>query len=129
MLLCEQSEGWKQNFYYKFKNLFDPQGCSKNHVVSTKFNYPLCPLQQKERWIPIHIQEKVHVEMNKILTVGHIERLDKCTSDCFIAPFVITVKKDDSMKLALEAKLINRQLFKNKYQTLNVDELLHGLVK
>ena len=77
VLLCEQSEGWKNKFYSKFKNLFDRQGCSKNHVVSTKFKYPLCPLQEKGRRIPIHIQEKVYEEMKKLLKEGHIERLDK----------------------------------------------------
>ena len=93
VLLCEQPEGWKNKFYSKFKDLFDRQGCSKNHVVSTKFKYPLCPLQEKERRIPIHIQEKVHEEMEKLLKERHIKRLDKCTSDCFIAPIVITIKR------------------------------------
>ena len=83
------------------------QGCSKDHVVSTKFKYPLCPLQEKGRRIPIHIQEKVYEEIKKLLKEGHIKRLDKCTSDCFIAPIVITVKEDDSIKLALDAKPIN----------------------
>ena len=66
-------------------------------------------------------------EMKKLLKEGHIKRVDKCTSDCFIAPIVITVKKDDSIKLALDAKPINRQLIKNKYQMPNVDELLDGV--
>ena len=65
--------------------------------------------------------------MEKLLKEGHIKRLDKCTSDCFIAPIVITVKKDDSIKLALDAKPINKHLFKNKYQMPNVDELLDGV--
>ena len=52
VLLCEQSEGWKNKFYSKFKNLFDPQGCSKNRVDSTKFKYPLCPLQEKRETHP-----------------------------------------------------------------------------
>ena len=56
--------------------------------------------------------------------IAVIKRLDKCTSDCFIAPIVITVKKDHSIKMALDAEPINRQLFKNKYQMPNVDELL-----
>ena len=127
VLLCEQSEGWKNKFYSKFKDLFDRQGCSKNQVVSTKFKYPLCPLQEKGRRIPIHIQEKVYEEMEKLLKEGQLKCLDKCTSDCFTAPIVITVKKDDSIKLALDAKPINRQLLKNKYQTPNVDELLDGV--
>ena len=93
MLLCEQSEGWKQKIYNKFKSLFDRQCCSRNHAVSKKFKYLHCPLQEKGRRIPIHIQEKVQVEIDKLLREGHIERLDECTSDCFIAPIVITVKK------------------------------------
>ena len=93
MLLCEQSEGWKKLFYNKISNLFDHQGKSKNHVVSTKFKYLLCPIQEKGQRIPFHIQDKVHAELNKLLSEGHIEKLDKRTSDCFIAPIVITVKK------------------------------------
>ena len=65
--------------------------------------------------------------MEKLLKEGHIKCLDKCTSDCLIAQIVITVKKDDSIKLALDAKPINRQLFKNKYQMPNVDQLLDGV--
>ena len=81
------------------------------------------------RRIPIHIQDKVEKEIKKLLTEGHVTKLDKCTSDCFIAPNVITVKKDDSIKLAMDAKPINRQLFKNKYQMPNVDELIDGVAK
>ena len=62
-----------------------------------------------------------------MVTEGHITKLDKCTSHCFIAPIVITVKKDDSIKFAMDAKPINRQLFKNKYQMPNADELIDGV--
>ena len=77
--------------------------------------------------MPIHVQGKVEKEIEKLLLEGHVQKLDKCTSDCFIAPIVITVKKDDSIKLALDAKPINRQLYKNKYQMPNVEELLDGV--
>ena len=112
VLLCEQSEGWEQKFYSQFKDLFDRKGESKNHTMSTKFKYPLCPIQEKGWKIPIYIQIKVQAELEKLLAEGHIQKLDKCTSDCFIAPIVITVKKDNSIKLALGAKHINRQLYK-----------------
>ena len=61
------------------------------------------------------------------MTEGHITKLDKCTSDCYIAPIVTTVEKDDSKKLTMDAKPINRQLFKNKYQMPNLDELIDGV--
>ena len=126
VLLCEQSQSWKQLFYNKFSDLFGRQGSSKNHVLNTKFNYPPCPLQEKGRRTPIHIQDKVQSELTKLLSEGHIKILNKCTSDCSIAPIVITVKKDDSIKLALDATPNNRQLYNNKYQMPNVDELLDG---
>ena len=49
------------------------------------------------------MQGKVEKEIEKLLLEGHIQRLDKCTGDCFIAPIVITRKKDDLIKLALDA--------------------------
>ena len=47
VLMCEQSEAWKEKFFNKFNNLFERQGISKNHIVSSKFKYPLCPIQEK----------------------------------------------------------------------------------
>ena len=127
VLLCEQSEGMQHQFNQKFPSLFDQKGESKNHVVNTEFKNPLCPIQEKGRRIPIHIQEKMQAELSNLLSEGHITKPDKCTSDCFIAPIVITVKKDDSIILVLDAKPINRQLYNNKYQMPNVDELLDGV--
>ena len=69
---------------------------------------------------------KVEKEIEKLLTEGHITKLGNCTSNWLIAPIVITVKKDDSIKLALDAKPMNRQLFKNQYQMPNIDELIDG---
>ena len=34
VLMCEQSEGWIEKFFTQFKNLFERQGISKNHIVS-----------------------------------------------------------------------------------------------
>ena len=71
---------------------------------------------------------KIEKKIEKLLTEGPIKKLDKCTTDCFIAPIVLTVKKkDDSIKLALDAKPINRQMFENKYQMPNVDEIIDGV--
>ena len=55
---------------------------------------------------------------------GHIVKLNKCDEDCFISQIVITRKKDGSIKLALDSKLIINQIFKNKYQMPNIHELI-----
>ena len=60
---------------------------------------------------------------------GHIEKLDKCTTDYFIAPIVLTAKKDGSIKLALNAKPMNAQIWKNKYQMPNIHELIDSVAQ
>ena len=51
-------------------------------------------------------------------------KLNKCTSEHFISPIVITAKKDGSVKLAMDAKPMNDQIHKNHYQMPNLLELL-----
>ena len=51
-------------------------------------------------------------------------KLNKGDEDCFITPIVITRQKDGSIKLAFDSKLLNNQIFKNKYQMPNIHELI-----
>ena len=52
----------------------------------------------------MHIQDKVGQEIQKLKNEGHVIKLNKCTSEYFISPIVITAKKDGSVKLAMDAK-------------------------
>ena len=60
---------------------------------------------------------------------GHIEKVDKCTTDFVIAPIVLTAKKDGSIKVALIAKPMNAQIWKNKYQMPNIYELIDSVAQ
>ena len=60
-------------------------------------------------------------------TEDYIIKLEKCDEDCLISPIVITRKKDGSIKLALDSKLLNDQIFKNKYQMPNIHEIIGNL--
>ena len=54
-----------------------------------------------------------------------IVKRNKCTSDHFVAePIVIAAKKDGSIELAMNAKPMNTQIFKNQYQMPNLLEQL-----
>ena len=57
----------------------------------------------------------------------HIVKLSKCDEDCFISPIVITRKKDGSINWALDSKLLNDQIFKNKYQMQNIHKLIDNI--
>ena len=65
------------------------------------------------------------------MTESHITKLDKCISDCVIAPIVITVEKDDSikpLKRTIRCKTDKQAIFQKKNcQGPNVDELIDGV--
>ena len=91
-----------------FTQLSIRNGKAKNHVMKTQFIPNATPIQQKGRRIPIHLQERVETELNKLLDHKHIVKLDQCSDKQFISLIVITVKKDQTVKLALVLKKINK---------------------
>ena len=93
----------------------------------THFHSPFKPIQTKGRRVPLHLLNNVKTELNRMEKEGHIVKLNKCDEDCFISPIVITRKKDGSIKLALDSKLLNNQIFKNKYQMPNIQELIDNI--
>ena len=48
-----------------------------------------------------------------LLKAGHIERIDKITDEMFIQPVVITVEKDQIVKIALDARSPNNATLKD----------------
>ena len=112
-----------------FAQLWVRIGKSKNHTMKTQFIKEFVPIQQKGRRIPIQLQEHVEGELNKLIDQKHIIKLDKCSDRQFISPIVITVKKDQTVKLALDSKKINKFIHKNKYQMPNIDLLLNNIAQ
>ena len=53
-----------------------------------------------------------------------IEKVTEVTDKEFIQPIVITVKRDKSVKIALDARALNNELIKDKYQMPNLEHLV-----
>ena len=98
------SDYWNSFFAEKYAPVFSRLGRSKHHKVYTISKFPLLRRQVKKRKVPIHIQDRVANEIKLLMEQGHIKKLNKCTTDFFIAPIVFIAKKDGSIKLALNAK-------------------------
>ena len=58
---------------------------------------------------------------------GHIEKLTNYSDQFFISPKNITVKKDQSIKIALDSKILNKAIHKKKYQMPNIDSLIQTI--
>ena len=102
---------------YETRQIMKP--CSKIYIQK-KFN----PTQHKGRAVPLHLTEKVENELRKLINEKQIKKLTSCTDECFISPVEITVKSDQSIKIALDSKILNDAIHKNKYQMQSIDHLM-----
>ena len=69
--------------YWKIKKSHDDNSIQSRLHANTK----------KGRCIPVHLQQRVEGELNKLMDQNHIIKLDKCSDRQFISPIVITVKR------------------------------------
>ena len=90
--------------FQKYPHLCTRLGRSKNHIAKSIFKSAYTPSQHKGRRIPLHLLEKVENELKKLTDDKQIIKLEKCSDELFISPVVITVKKDKSVKIALDSK-------------------------
>ena len=82
-------------------------------------------MKQKTRPIPLHLQEDVGRELEKLIKFGHLEKVKHVDEDCFVSPVVITVKNDKSVKIALDSRKLNDSCIKTRPHMPNMEELLN----
>ena len=56
------------------------------------------PIKQKARPVPLHIQEDVGRELEKLIRTGHLEKINDLDEDCFVSPVVISEKDSQKIK-------------------------------
>ena len=117
----------KKQIATDFPDLISRIGKSKVHTVRSKFHQNYTPLHQKGRRVRTNLLDKVSDELKKLSEQGHIEKLQECSDKNFISPIVITVKKDQSVNLALDSKVLNKAIHKKKYQMPNIDSLIDSI--
>ena len=117
----------KKQIAIDFPDLISRIGKSKVHTLRSKFHNNYTPSHEKGRRVRINLLDKVSDELKKLAEQGHIEKLQECSDKNFISFIVITVKKDKSVKLALDSKILNKEIHKNKYQMPNIDGLIDSI--
>ena len=118
---------FKTRIAKQFTQLITRIGRSKIHIVKSKFHRNFQPKHQNGRRVPINLKERVNNEIKKLLEEGHIEKMNNCSDQYFISPIVITVKRDQTIKLALVSKTLNKAIHKNKYQMPNIETLMNSI--
>ena len=116
-----------QNTHRKSKNTHrKPHALADQNFTLENLNFTknFQPNYHKDRRVPINLQERVNSEIKKLLKEGHTEKLNNCSDQYLISPIVITVKRDQTIKLALDSKNLNKSRHKNKYQMPNIETLM-----
>ena len=108
----------------EFKDLFYNNTEIKDLEVKIDLKEDAKIIQQKGRPVPIHLQNQVAEEIKRLIKNGYLERATEITEDCFVSPAVITVKKDKSIKIALDSRKLNEATNKKKAQMPNMEELI-----
>ena len=121
------SPEFKEQIAKTFPGLVSRIGRSESHVAKSKFHEDFQPRHQKSIRIPNNLQDKVNTELKKLVAEKHIIKLSSCLDKFFISPIVVTVKKDQTIKLALDSKVLNKAIHKNKYQMPNIYALIESI--
>ena len=95
-----------------------------NFNYNVKFRDDFRVEQQRGRRIPIHIQAAVEKEVERLIKEGHLTKINQLEEDSLVSPVVIAVKADGSVKIAMDASQINKQIVKKRSQMSNLQELL-----
>ena len=108
----------------KVTKLFHENKTVKGVEVDIQLKPDAKLIQQKGRPIPIHLQPAVGKEIEKLKENGHIERATNIDENCFVSPAVITVKKDKTVKIALDSRKLNEKTVKRNAQMPNAEEVI-----
>ena len=115
---------WVNEKQPEFLDLFARQGRIKHHKIHARLHEETVIKQQKGRRVPVQLQKSVKRELNRLLQEGHIVKVQDIKEYVFLQPTVITVKKDWSVKIALDARELNKTVVKDKYPIPNLDNLM-----
>ena len=125
--LTEIGQSEKERIINKFPDLFENNRTIKDTEINIQLKPGHYPVKQKARPIPLHLQEDVGRELEKLVRAGHLEKVNNVDEDCFVSPVVITVKNDKSVKVALDSRKLNDSCIKRRPHMPNMEELLNQI--
>ena len=125
--LDENRQSEKRQIVEKFPDLFRNNTTIKDAEINIQLKPGHYPVKQKARPIPLHLQEAVGKEIEKLTKSGHLERVKQVNEDCFVSPVVITVKNDISVKIASDSRKLNDSCIKVRPHMPNMEELLNQI--
>ena len=102
-----ETDGRCEKIINEYEDSFKYNDTIKDITIGIQLKKDSTPIQQKGQPVPIHFQKTVRQESEKLIEKRHLENGDRANENCFIPPIVITIKKDKSVKIALDSRKLN----------------------
>lgn len=122
-------------FYYvekfqietKFNDIFNNVNYAgiKNLNIDLSLNTKNAYIYETVRRIPYNIQEKVHNEIKKLLTIGYIKESESKWNN----PLQPILKKNGSIRLTIDCRKLNNIIDVDNYNLPRIDDIINGLFK
>ena len=125
--LAENNQSEKEGIVNKFPDLFENNETIKDTEIKIQLKPGHFPVKQNPRPVPLHLQEDVGRELEKLIKSGHLEKIKDVDEDCFVSPVLITVKSEKSVKIALDSRKLNDSCIKMSPYMLNMEEQLNQI--
>ena len=109
----------------KHKDTFKGIGQFTNFEVKLHVNPNVTPIQQSIRRIPYHARKKVTAELQRLLDLDIIERVNGLTS--WINPVVVVPKSNDQIRLCLDMHRANKALIRERHVIPTMSDILPKL--
>ena len=98
-------------------------------LVTTPIMQIMKPSQQRGKRVPIQLQQAVTEEIKRMVMMGKIMKVDTIKEDVFIHPTVITVKKDRSVKIAIDTRKMNEAMIADTKYLPNVEKSIDQIME
>ena len=123
--LADNNQSEREKVFNNFPDLFENNETIKDAEINIQLKPGHYPVKQNARPIPIHLQKDVGRELERLTKSGHLEKVNYVDEDCFVSPVVITVKSDQSVKIAVDSRKLNDSCIKIRPHMPNMEELLN----
>ena len=112
--LLDKHTNQSEAIHTKFNKLF-----GTNHIMKNT--------EEEIQPIPYHLKQHVKNELDRLMKFGHFVKLELIEADCFVSSVKITVKKDKTVKIALDASKLNENCWQKRPHLPNMEELLNQM--
>ena len=84
--LAENKQPEREKVFNRSLDLFENNETIKDTEINIQMKSGHYPIKQKARPVPLHLQEDVGWELEKLIRTGHPQKLNDVDEDCFVSP-------------------------------------------